>query len=68
MSKMRHALSDESTRAATVLGSWCTFPDAIPQDEIIAAFKEKSKRLKGRQTAHLSCLPEPDFVDVDMTE
>jgi hypothetical protein len=42
VSKMRHSLSDESTRAATVL-----FPSAIPHDEIISTFKDKSKRPKG---------------------
>jgi hypothetical protein len=47
VSKMRHSLSDESTRAATVLSSWCKFPSAIPHDEIISTFKDKSKRPKG---------------------
>lgn len=47
VSKMRHSLSDESTRAATVLSSWCEFPSAIPRDEIISTFKDKSKRPKG---------------------
>ena len=43
---MRHSLSDESTRAASVLGSWCTFPGAVPREEIMTTFKEKSKRDK----------------------
>ena len=38
VSKMRHSLTDESTQAATVLGSWCDFPSAIPQDDIIVSF------------------------------
>ena len=42
VSKMRHSLSDESTRAATVLGSWCTFPDLVPCGEIVSIFKDKS--------------------------
>ena len=45
--KMRHSLSDESTRAATVLSSWCDFPSAIPHDDIITNFRDKSKRPKG---------------------
>jgi hypothetical protein len=45
---MRHSLSDESTRAAAVIGSWCDFPGAIPQDEIMEAFKDKNKRGKGK--------------------
>jgi hypothetical protein len=44
VSKMRHSLSDESTRAATVLGSWCTFTDLVPFGEIASKFKEKSSR------------------------
>jgi hypothetical protein len=48
VSKMRHSLSDESTRAATVLSSWCDFPSAIPREDIITTFREKSKRPKGK--------------------
>ena len=54
VSKMRHSLSDESTRAATVLGSWCNFPQAIPRDDIIAAFRDKNKRPKGGQGKEVS--------------
>jgi len=45
---MRHSLSDESVRAATVIGSWCDFPGLVPREEIIEKFKEKSKRTKGK--------------------
>jgi len=45
---MRHLLSDESTRAATVLSSWCDFPSTIPQEQVISVFHDKSKRLKGK--------------------
>ena len=45
---MRHSLSDESTRAATVLRSWCDFPSAVPREEIISIFHDKSKRPKGK--------------------
>ena len=38
VSRMCHALSDESVHAATVLGSWCSLPDIIPQEEIMIAF------------------------------
>jgi hypothetical protein len=45
VSKMRHSLSDESTRAATVLGSWVAlFSDLIPHNDIVTSFKDKSKR------------------------
>jgi hypothetical protein len=45
---MRHSLSDESTQAAAVIGSWCDLPSAIPQEEIVEAFKDKSKWDKGK--------------------
>ena len=46
MSKLRHSLLDESTRASTVLGSWTELDGAIPHAEIIQRFKDKSKRPK----------------------
>jgi len=46
VSKLRHSLSDESTRASTVLGSWTELEGAIPHAEIIKQFKAKSKRPK----------------------
>lgn len=46
VSKRRHALSDKSTRAASVLSSWATVPDVVPEKEIIQVFKDKSKRGK----------------------
>jgi hypothetical protein len=47
ISKIHHSLSNESTRAATVLSLWCNFSPAIPHDDIIANFRNKSKRPKG---------------------
>ncbi|KAJ7362784.1 hypothetical protein DFH08DRAFT_799805 [Mycena albidolilacea] len=46
VSKMRHSLSDESTRAATVLGSWVDVMDVIPRSEIVSKLKSKASRLK----------------------
>jgi len=46
VSKMRHNLSDESTRTATVVGSWATVPGLIPSEEIINKFKDKHRRPK----------------------
>jgi len=54
VSKMCHSLSDESTRAATVLSSWCDFPPAIPHDEIIPTFRDKSKWPKGEKDKEVS--------------
>jgi hypothetical protein len=48
VSKMRHNLSDESLRAATVLGTWASHPEIIPRDEITAIFKAKAERPKGK--------------------
>jgi hypothetical protein len=50
VSKMRHSLSDESVRAATVLGSWCSIPDAIPRDKLITVFRDKAKRPRGKES------------------
>jgi hypothetical protein len=48
---MRHSLSDESTRASTVFGSWCgSQHNIVPQEEILTVFKNKSRRLgKGKE-------------------
>jgi hypothetical protein len=57
---MRHSLSDESTRAAAVIGSWCDFPGAIPREEIMEAFKDKSKRGKGKDRSTIET-EDPDI-------
>jgi len=44
--KLRHSLSDESTRASTVLGSWTELEGVIPYVEVIQRFKDKSKHPK----------------------
>ena len=48
VTKLRHALSDESTRASTVLHAWSEIPGLIPEAEIIEVFKDKARRLKGK--------------------
>ena len=45
VSKLRHGLSDESTRAATVLHAWSKIPGLIPESEIIQVFKDKRQCL-----------------------
>lgn len=68
---MRHSLSDESTRAATVLSSWCTFPELVPRSEIVSVFKEKSSRMgskakgKGRDISITDTSNSPIDVDMD---
>ncbi|KAK7678734.1 hypothetical protein QCA50_018316 [Cerrena zonata] len=46
VSKRRHALSDQSTRCATVFGSWARVPGMIDESEIVSAMKERNKRTK----------------------
>ena len=47
VSKRRHALSDKSVRAATVLGSWAANESVtIPEEAILASLRNKSKRTK----------------------
>lgn len=61
VSKLRHSLSDTSTQAATVLGSWCD-KGLVPVDEIIADFKNKSSRARKKpRTAPTT----PDVVIVE---
>jgi hypothetical protein len=63
---MHHSLSDESTRAATVLSSWCDFPSAIPCEEIIATFRDKSKRPKGMGKESVNAGEVPDVIMDDL--
>ena len=44
VSRMRHSLSDESTRAATVLSSWMAVPGIVPESDIIQALRTKTSR------------------------
>ena len=50
----RNTLSDESTHASTVFGSWCgSQHNIVPQEEILTMFKNKSKWLgKGNVLCH----------------
>ena len=48
VTKLCHALSDESTRASTVLHAWSEIPGLIPEADIISIFKDKGGRLKGK--------------------
>jgi hypothetical protein len=51
VSKMCHSLKDESVRAATLVGSWVSFPGVILHDELVKTLDEKSKRPKGKGVA-----------------
>lgn len=45
ISKYRHALTDDSTRASVLLDSWSQIPNLISEAEIIKIFKDKSRRV-----------------------
>ena len=63
---MRHSLSDESTRAATVLSSWCDCPSAIPREQIISIFRDKSKRPKGKGKEVVDAEGSAGAIQVDL--
>jgi hypothetical protein len=66
---MRHSLSDESTHAATVLGSWVAlFPDLIPCDDIVTLFKDKSKHMGKGKTREGAVTGDDNMIDVDMDD
>jgi hypothetical protein len=48
VTKLRHARSDDSTQASTVLHAWSEIPSLIPEADIIQLFKDKSRHLKGK--------------------
>jgi len=52
VSRLRHSLSDESTRAATVLSSWIEMPGLLPEADILRVLHAKASRpskLKGKE-------------------
>jgi hypothetical protein len=51
VSKLRHALLDDSTRASTLLSAWSEFPELIPTAKIIQLFKEKPLRAVKEQSS-----------------
>ena len=48
VSKLHHSLSDTSTRAATVVGSWMALEGAIPSGKILRMLKDKASRKRKR--------------------
>ena len=65
VSRMRHSLSDASTRAATVLSSWMAVPGLMPESEILQVFhakalctgKSKGKGVEGPEEVHMEVVP-----------
>ena len=45
VTKLPHALSEDSMHAATVLHVWSEFPELIPSMKIICIFQDKAKWL-----------------------
>jgi hypothetical protein len=59
VTKLRHNLTDESTRAATVLHSWAG-AGLIPENEIVTVFRNKSKRVQDNLADHIDVVDETD--------
>ena len=51
VSKLHHALSEESTWASTVLYAWSEIPGLIPEADIIQVFKDKCQCLNRKEQA-----------------
>ncbi|KAH9984936.1 hypothetical protein BJV77DRAFT_1071716 [Russula vinacea] len=54
VSKMWHLLSDKSAHAASILGACCELPSAVPCEETMAVFRDKSKRPKGSSSSDVT--------------
>lgn len=54
VSRFRHSLTDDSTRASAVLGSWIGLEGVVQREVIEALFKEKKSRkgAKRQKTDH----------------
>lgn len=67
MSKLRHSLSDASTRAATVVGSWMSLQGAIPNEKILRILKDKSSRKRKRAaTGSAEDAGMSDVIEIDI--
>ncbi|KIP05872.1 hypothetical protein PHLGIDRAFT_14237 [Phlebiopsis gigantea 11061_1 CR5-6] len=53
VSKRRHSLNDESTRAATVISSWAAIPGVISEDDLLKLFANKSNRSKKTEVPNI---------------
>ena len=60
ISKLQHSLSDNSARAATILGFWSKLEGVILKEVIIDSFKNKSRRPKKKHKTTKTMEPESD--------
>jgi hypothetical protein len=65
ISRFRHALSDDSVRSSTVLGSWTELDGAIPKARILELFGDKGTRPKKKKKENQS--EDTDIVLVTST-
>lgn len=63
MTKLHHNLSNESTHAATIFHSWGSMGNLIPENDIIKAFANKSK--KDRASSTMNANVSSILVDVN---
>ncbi|KAF7795182.1 hypothetical protein EIP86_006331, partial [Pleurotus ostreatoroseus] len=68
VSKRRHALSDASVRAATVVASWASIDGFIPESLVLETFKNKSRRVKLTTTPNVYIEDEEASHDIEMVE
>ncbi|OJT02154.1 Zinc finger BED domain-containing protein RICESLEEPER 2 [Trametes pubescens] len=68
VSRLRHSLSDESVRTGTVLGSWCDYPEIVPEAQLV----ELIARRRGAHVAAPAAVPAaavpaaaPEVIELD---
>ena len=61
-------LTDDSTRASTVVSSWSEFPELIPASKIIQIFQDKHKRVGKQKTQQVEKEGDDKVISVDRSE
>jgi hypothetical protein len=65
VSRFRHSLVEESTRASCVVSSWMSLDGAIPREDIIQTFKSKRNRTKHSSKKQRCAQDDLDIEAVD---
>lgn len=63
VSRLRHSLSDESVRTGTVLGSWCDYPEIVPEAQLVELIAGR----RGAPAAAPAAVPAaaPEVIELD---
>jgi len=67
ITKLWHALSQDSTCSATVIHAWSEFPELIPSAKIIQVFQDKAKQL-GTQKRKGQASQDSSAMDADESD